>query len=224
MKYYIYSVRKKAYTFIADDFDDMINYFAGFNKPKQIQVRHSQWSFLNRWKDLPIDPKAHRYQDYNTALANIAMNPNEYYTTWGYDYGTYQLKWVEKHHRDIMVFDEMMRTIDPRHYWDIIAVTKHKYKSRGKRRGRWIARYDHPYEFRNGPVPRTAKRWRGGRSQSNIRTFQERKLSVDPEMKEFVRPSRNFRNLPSSWDQGYRYYGKSWKNKKLEKQWMKHCK
>lgn len=54
------------------------------------------------------------------------------------------------------------------------------------------------------------------------KTFQERKLSCDKDIKEFIRCSRNKTHLPNSWCDIRRsnYNNRSWKNNKKRKQWM----
>ena len=78
------------------------------------------------------------------------------------------------------------------------------------------------YRFRFDPVPNTGKPsrlypaiWR------HPKTTQERKWSfADPE---YVRGKRSARNIPNCWDDWTRtdWDNRSWKAKKVRKQWMK---
>lgn len=212
MKYYIHNLARNTY-FVVESFDKMIEWFARHNKPNRHEVLYGiQW-WHSRYENRPIDPKIHHWSQYNSILTHVAMHPNEYCTRMGYDFHSRtSTGLVELQEHEIMVKDELNRTIDPRHYWDKIATCKVKSQS--------YRRKEHPFVFRFDPVPRTRKRRGGG--HSHVRTFQERKLSCDPEIKEYVNPRRNMMNLPSSWDQHDRITNHCWKAKKLAKQWMKH--
>jgi hypothetical protein len=208
LKYYIHSLTKNTY-FTLDSFEEMIQWFARQNRPNHRQIFYGSHPWEYRREELPINPKIHHWSLFNSALAEIAMNPTDVRHRYDWDgAGGYIAV------RDIMVTDELNRTIDPRHYWDKIATTVVNYTYRSN---------IHPYVYRFDPVERTGKR-RGGPSSKRIATFQERKLSCDPEIKEFVHPKRNMMNLPSSWDQHPRNTNHCWKAKKLKKQWMKHLK
>lgn len=52
-----------------------------------------------------------------------------------------------------------------------------------------------------------------------VRTTQERRESLSFKNTNMVRPARNFRNLPNSWDTAWIREEKSWKEKKNKKQW-----
>lgn len=212
MKYYIHNLNKKTY-FVVDSFDQMIDWFALHNR--------GRYHGLGFWEKKPekINPKKFSYKDYNYALNHVAMNFND--TEWP---GYYEkpvngmLFPSEKVQREIMVIDEMDRIIDPRHYWDKIAVREVKRTS-------W-KRVQQSYVYRYDPVPGVHKRKkRKGRSYyRGIKTTQERRLACDKEIKEFIRPSRNLRNLPNYYDEKPRNIDNSWKAKKVKKQWMKNIK
>ena len=81
----------------------------------------------------------------------------------------------------------------------------------------------HSFRFRVDSVPFIGK-------TSNVscfkkpKTTQERKYSFCDQCKEYnikVRKRRNFKNLPNTWDDIYKYFpGKSWKHQtKKRKQW-----
>ena len=56
-----------------------------------------------------------------------------------------------------------------------------------------------------------------------IRTFNERKQYAASTVEEYspkVRAKRNISSIPNDWDDYYPHYDKSWKNKKIKKQWM----
>ena len=85
------------------------------------------------------------------------------------------------------------------------------------------SRYNSIYfRFRFDPVPYTACT-NYGHYYKRPRTTQERRLSFKD--KEYVRPRRNYRTLVNSWDDYVRSdlkIKRSWKKKKVRKQWMKN--
>ncbi len=208
MKYYIHSLQKHTY-FAVDSFDKMIDYFVRQNTGRYQGVAYYE-------KKVELDPRKHHYQDYNTALSDIAMHPNDMaWSTYSWDKDRIVPSVYAQ--RDIMVKDELGRTIDPRHYWDIIATRQpilRKYR-------RSYRRSSHPWEYRRDPISGSGHK-RRGRYYRRISTFQERKLACDPEVKEYIKPSRNIMNLPSSWDEVPRQRNHCWKAKKIDKQYMKH--
>lgn len=209
MKYFIHSLQKNTYS-VVEFFDKMIEWFAKYNKTDYY------WVGFTKHPAKTIDPKIHHWQDYNTVLTDIAMSRND--MTWS-DYaweGVHIARSVYKQ-RDTMVTDELGRVIDPRQYWNLIALCKVPQRYSSYRRSK------HPYTFRVDPVPGASRRrMHRGSYYRRITTFQERKLSCDPEIKEFINPSRNIMNLPNSWDEISRKYDHCWKAKRLNKQWMKH--
>lgn len=88
-----------------------------------------------------------------------------------------------------------------------------------------LYRNKHQYRFRIDPVPfiyhyaRWFSAW-----YKRPRTTQERKMSLAH--KEYVRGKRSAVNLPNTWDdcpRSDRDTRRSWKNKKIKKQWLKSC-
>ncbi|MNL99741.1 hypothetical protein D3C81_96230 [compost metagenome] len=147
----------------------------------------------------------------NTALEDIAMNYNDVKTTYDFAHGAQVVQ------RSIMVIDEYGRIIDPRHYKKEIE----NYVFPKSENYHWRIRG--PFVFRNGPVPGIhRRRSHRGSYYRHPKTTQERRLSCDNEIKEFIKPSRNLRNLPDVWDEISRNRDHCWKAKKVKKQWMKH--
>lgn len=208
MKYYIFNIKSNTY-FVLSSFEQMIEWFARFNKEffQDLGLRNKQ-IFLN--------PKKHRYENYNSALNHIAMNKND--MKWSSN-NCLQVKNytipLEKIHREIMVIDELNRVIDPREYWYQIATYQSKINYQNKHRVSFVFRYD--------PVPKIRKcKSRRSSYYRKPKTFQERKLSCDKKIKDFIKPKRNMMNLPNSWDNILRNKNHCWKAKKIKKQWMKH--
>jgi hypothetical protein len=100
---------------------------------------------------------------------------------------------------------------------DLIDRNYERYK------GWWFLR-KHNYVFRQTPVPRTGKRKGYFKYYyKRPKTTQEKRWSYAD--KEFVRGKRRAPNLPDSWDDFIRgdiKTRKSWKSKKIKKQWMKN--
>lgn len=195
MKYYVYNSQRNS-MFTCESLDHLIRYFASAN--------HNV--FYSKMKG-------------NSLFEDVAMNWNDvkvgYVRTYDSDSG-YVRREIDFSQRTIMVFDEYDRTIDPRQFKDQILNYKFKYTSYRK---------FPKSEFRKEPVPGIRKRrYHRGSHYRLIRTFQERKLSCDPEIKEYVNLSRTIWNLPNSWDDIPRERDHCWKAKKLKKQWMKHLK
>jgi len=89
----------------------------------------------------------------------------------------------------------------------------------------WIYKSLYGWEYRRTPVPRTGKLRRRyfGCYYKRPRTTQERKWGYAHQ--EFVRGNRRPHNLPNSWDdkpRGDIDNRRSWKNKKIKRQWMKN--
>lgn len=147
----------------------------------------------------------------NTALDDIAMNHNDIRFHYSFEYK------IEMIQRSIMVIDEYDRTIDPRHY------RKEIENYVFPKPERYYRRNIGPFVFRSGPVPGIRRRRsHRGSYYRHPKTTQERRLSCDNEIKEFIKPSRNFRNLPDVWEEIPRNRDHCWKAKKIKKQWMKH--
>ena len=76
-------------------------------------------------------------------------------------------------------------------------------------------------EFRKDPIPHTGFKHRGNYYR-RFKTTNEKRKSADVEYKQYVKPKRNFRNLPDTWDEEkVRHIDKCWKSQsKKKKQWM----
>lgn len=128
---------------------------------------------------------------------------------------------TEKIYIQYIVFDEFNRIVSP----NILLEESLKYK-RPIQSKYWKLNWRRSLMgtnylgFRNGPIPGVGKknwhRWKG------IKTTQERRQAQSCK---YVRPKRNYNNLPHAWDwehDGCHRYPKhrSWKNTKKKKQWM----
>lgn len=72
--------------------------------------------------------------------------------------------------------------------------------------------------FREGPVPYTGKKWRGGPWQKGPHTFHIKKMYANPEFQFFNRGS--VKDVPSWWDDKWRHNQRSWKTQsKKRHQW-----
>lgn len=97
--------------------------------------------------------------------------------------------------------------------------------NKGIRYGRrkWYFKEHEWLGFRNGPVPYTGcSKWNFSNFYKMPKTTQERRASC--EHKKYVRPKRNNKKLPNSWDDRPRsnIYSKCWKDcTKRRKQWMR---
>lgn len=89
---------------------------------------------------------------------------------------------------------------------------------------RWNPSTYHPFCYRQDPVPGIYKYTRNfGNWYKTPRVGQEKRLSYA--YPEYVRGKRRKPNLPDPWDDYQRSdirTRKSWKNKKIRKQWMKN--
>lgn len=86
--------------------------------------------------------------------------------------------------------------------------------------------YDVPFRYRFDPVPdvHKDKRRHFGDYYKNFRIYK-RERSLYNDHKEFVRRKRSPRSLPDPWDDYQRgdiKTRRSWKNKKVRKQYMKN--
>lgn len=88
----------------------------------------------------------------------------------------------------------------------------------------YIKWQDIEYKFRIGPVPRTGKNtWRFYNWYKNP-AVRKRERSLYWDYKKFVRPKRSPNYMVDPWDdlqRGDTGTRKSWKNKKIKRQWMK---
>lgn len=85
----------------------------------------------------------------------------------------------------------------------------------------------HSFRYRCEVVPDTGRRMRryGRWLKRMSHAFNERRIYHAH--REYVRPKRSTKNLPNPWDDITRadlLDKRSWKKKKLKKQWMKHLK
>lgn len=75
------------------------------------------------------------------------------------------------------------------------------------------------------PVPYTGKKQRYIKCFRQVKTYQERRISCDKEIKQYVRAARNIHDLPSDFDDIRRNFTRCWKRQyKLKHQWMIHQK
>ncbi|MNB85411.1 hypothetical protein D3C81_687960 [compost metagenome] len=193
MKYYIYNSRTNS-MITCNSLEDLIRYFSRGN--------------YNCWG---------KKDKRNSYFQDIAMNWNDVKTEVDKSYYNERL-YTTTHQipRNIMVFDEYDRTIDPRDFKYQILNYVYKYSYQKK---------THKYEFRKDPVPRVRKyRQHRGSFYRHPRTTQEIRFSCDDEVKLFINPSRNIKNLPNAWDEIPRNRDHCWKEKRIKKQWMKHKK
>jgi hypothetical protein len=129
--------------------------------------------------------------------------------------------------RDYMFIDGFGRHIDFRIYKKEIQILKNSgnidynvIKAPRRKRRKKIYYPEKP-NFRNGPVPYTGnsyhRKW-----YRHVKTTNEKRQNSDPEIYEYIRPSRRPDALPSLYDDIPRRYSKSWKDcTKKRKQWMK---
>lgn len=154
----------------------------------------------------------------NSLFDNLALNFNDKKV--GYRWDKYIKDYVPYlEPREIIIFDENYKIIDIRLYKEEILKYPRNYF--------WInkSKKKETYEFRSGPVPHVrSKTKRRGKYYRHPHTTNERRASSDPEIQKFVRPKRRYNNLVNYWDEIPRHLDKSWKNKKIEKQWMKNLK
>ncbi len=113
-------------------------------------------------------------------------------------------------------------------------INRNKNKKFSFYRSGWLMIKDSDYpEFRRGPIPFIHK-YSGYRCYRRIHTYQEKKLTCNPESEPFNRGSRAY-NLPTSWDDigrdwrnsGWKSQGKrrhQWENGVIEKTKHKHGK
>lgn len=191
MKYYVYNLSSQRVQFF-DSENALIRWFA-------LQNKNVYWSKKKT----------------NSLFEEVAMNWNDTKSTviWNQEHSRYV---TSKTQRNLMVFDEFNRIIDPRKFKDKILNYEFSYGSyRYKKYGN--------YEFRRGPVPGIHKSTRHrGSYYRRIRTTQERRIAIDKDVLPYIRGKRTFRNLPNTWDEIPRNVDHSWKSKKIKKQWMKH--
>jgi hypothetical protein len=206
LKHYIYNPRTQKWSYLGT-FEDMLDWFARHNNGRY------RGSGLWDMQRMEINPRIHHPKDYNYALNQIAMNVNDLELS-GFHYGQNGHDEPKYEKRSIMVVDEFNRIIDPRLYWDTIATRKVVHKPKRK---------THPFRFRFDPVPKTGKRSQG-KSLRHPKTMNERRMAADPEMKDFIKPSRDAWQLPHTWDDIFRPRKHCWKDKKLTHQYLRNIK
>ena len=190
-KYYIYNCRKQAYLYVAENWNDLIEYLAQFN--------HNQF-YSNKKTNSFLD-------DYN-----CTMNDTKVYCNWFDEY------WSSL--REYVVFDDDFRIIDMRLFEkEILAYERPKSAKRKWKNKALEYKYEKTKpEFRNGPVPRTGSK-RGGHYYRHPKTLNEMRQNCDEEKRKYARKSRL--HLPTVWDELYRDTSRCWKDQsKKRRQWM----
>nr|PZN07520.1 MAG: hypothetical protein DIU64_12235 [Caldicoprobacter oshimai] len=150
----------------------------------------------------------------NSLFENIAMNLNDKKVSYRWDsHLNDYIPYLEQ--REFIVLDENNRIIDIRLYKEEILNCSGISKTNTRKK---------LYKFRKGPVPNIFKPYKFGKYYRRPRTTRERKISADPDIQAFIRPKRRSQNLVNYWDDIPRHIDKCWKNKKIERQWMKNLK
>jgi len=85
----------------------------------------------------------------------------------------------------------------------------------------WSNKWKLNYEYRSEPVPYVHSK-RRIKCYRRPHTSNEKRMACAPEVQEYIRPKRKYKNLVDSRSLIPRHIDKSWKNKKIEKQWMKN--
>ena len=91
---------------------------------------------------------------------------------------------------------------------------------------RWSTLKKYQFRFRMEPVQWTGKHFHF-KNWYKTPFMRKRERSLSFEHKDYIRPKKNLRNLYDPWDDIPRSdirNSKSWKNKKIKKQWMKNKK
>lgn len=139
------------------------------------------------------------YCNYHRLHDDIAMNLN--------DKKRYMLNLIP---RERIFVDDAGRIVDPRE------VDIYKYKKTTQN-----TKLEKENSFKYGPIPGTGKK-----KKINIfrhpKTANEKRLSSDPEIQQYIRGKRKPKNLVSSWDNIIKNHEKSWKRQKIARQWMKN--
>lgn len=172
---------------------------------------------LIRWFAKTVRPDIHGKPRIG-AFGRLAMNHND--TMARHEWNPFtQESTVKKVARTLMVMDEHGRIIDPRLFekeiFEFLEVSS-KRRHWGRRASPWET-----YEFRRGPVPHISK----GGSYNWYRapkTTQERRMGCIVEHQPFFRKARNTSNIPDAYDDISRTVTRSWKQKRIKKQWMKN--
>lgn len=153
----------------------------------------------------------------NSMLGEISLNFNDKKVSYRWD--DYEKTYVPRLvPREIVVWDEKDRIIDIRLYKEDILKASPGNRHRKQNR-------KETYVFRNGPVPQLCSKTKQRRKMfRHPHTTNERSQSSNPDIKPYIRPKRRHKNLVHSWDEIPRHNDKSWKNKKIKRQWMKHLK
>jgi hypothetical protein len=190
-KYYVYNCVKQVYLYVAENWNDLIDWIAQYNyTPFYSDKKHS-----NRILD-----------DFNCTMKDIGMRCDWTWTSYGL--------------REYIVFDSDFRIIDMRRFEkEILAYQRPKnYKCKYKNKALEYKYEKTKPEFRNGPVPRTGKRgWYCGIRHPH--TINEMRQNCDIEHQQYVRKRR--KNLPTAWDDIFRDTPRCWKDQsKKRKQWM----
>ena len=161
-KYYVYDCVKQVYLYVAESWEDLIDWVAQYNYiPFYSEKKRS-----NRILD-----------DYNCTMKDTGMTCDWTWTRYGL--------------REYTVFDDDFRIIDMRLYEkEILAYRRPKSFKRKYKNKALEYKYEKTKpEFRNGPVPRTGQR--RGHYLRHPHTFNEMKQNCDPEYIDYVRKRRN---------------------------------
>lgn len=127
--------------------------------------------------------------------------------------------------RIYVFFDKDNRIIDVRDYIDEICYISSLQNKRFKKRIFNPILFDktgcYP-KFRKEPVPHTGYRYSLKSFYRHPQTMNEMRQAANKEYKEYIRPKRRVKNLPTVYDDKYRSSDRSWKSQtKCRKQWQK---
>lgn len=196
-KYYVYDCIKQTYLYVAENWESLIGWIAGWNYAPCWQENiafGSNKKLRNRILD-----------DFNCTLQDTSIH---------YDWND-----VRSCLREYTVFDDDFRIIDMRLYEkEILAYRRPKNFKRKYKTKAMEYKYEKTKpEFRNGPVPYVGHHWRY--CYRHPKTFNEMKQNCDVEYRQYVRKRRA--HLPTAWDDIYRDTPRCWKDQsKKKKQWM----
>lgn len=204
MKYYIF--HNGHLNNICNDLQAMIKWFSHYND---------------------IDPW-HRNKVKNRIFDDISMHPNDTYTTSErYFDGVDWANRIIHPKRLYMVKDEYNRTIDPREYSkEILEVDTRKYKySYSIRKDKCGGKYP---TYRYDPIPYISKR-KGGPMSTAPRLIRDKRESFEYlsyykwELGYSIKYHKEDHLFRSRYDDAYyRDNTRSWKDNKVQKQWMKN--
>lgn len=209
MKYFMYKINSDEWIKFENK-DELISYFTKYNK-NVWYLPQKTCSLLEEvnmnGKDLSIIMKSKTIYD----------EDNNYVCTH---------HWVEKRLKNIMVFDELNRIIDPRLFKKEILSETYDRSKLPKRKIDKSKKYNYsyiPYVYRCDPVPGIHKYKRN--SYRKVRYRQMLVQITTKETNQFVRQKKYDLGFDMYWKEyPVKYRSKSWKNKKVRKQYMKNQK